>query len=232
MTGAGKTETAGGVNRAHGRSLPAKLTFAALHALSLAICAWLVFGAGWDMPDRTRAGLLLGAAALYFARHMLTLFVLLKRKVGHGEALGLSAFLAAVEIGFVLVGGGMFRAVAVPLGALDVLAGAMILAGSWLNTASELGRHAWKKHPENKGKCYTGGLFGWSMHINYFGDTMMFTGWALLTRAPLMLLLPLVMAASFVFYHIPALDAYLAKRYGADFRTFAARTWRFAPFIW
>lgn len=220
----------GGVDRSHAPSGPQKRTFAALHAAVLALAAWAAFG--WSLPDRTRALLVLAAAALYFARSLVTLFVLLKRKLAYSEALGLALLLALIEIGFVALGGGLLRGHAAALGWLDGVAVVLILAGSWLNTGSELQRRAWKKDPANKGHCYTGGMFAWSMHINYFGDTVMFTGWALLTASLWALVLPVFMALSFVFYHIPGLDAYLAGRYGEEFRAYAARTAKFVPFLY
>jgi protein-S-isoprenylcysteine O-methyltransferase Ste14 len=220
----------GGVDRSNAPSIAPKLTFTALHTAVLALAAWAALGGG--LPDRPRALVLLAAGGLYFARQMVTLFVLLKRRLGYGEAVGLSAFLALIEIGFVLLGGGLLRGEAVPLGWLDGVAVVLILAGSWLNTGSEWQRHVWKRDPANAGHCYTGGLFARSMHINYFGDTVMFTGWALLTASAWALILPVFMALSFVFFHIPGLDAYLAGRYGDEFRAYAARTKKFVPFLY
>ncbi|MGR3760943.1 methyltransferase family protein [Roseobacteraceae bacterium NS-SX3] len=220
----------GGVSRDHAPSLAPKIAFAALHALIIAVCGWLAFGA--KLPDPARAALLFGCAVLYFARHLLTLFVLLKRRVAYSEALGLAAFMAVFEIGFLLLGGGALRGTAQPFGALDAVALGLVLLGSALNSGSELQRWAWKRRPGSTGHCYTGGLFAHSMHINYFGDTVLFTGWAMLTHSALAFAVPLFMAAGFVFYHIPALDAYLAERYGAEFRAYAARTAKFIPYVY
>lgn len=220
----------GGVDRRHAPSLMPKLTFAALHATILAICAYLAFGLTW--PDPTRAAVLFAAAALYFLRHLITLLVLLKRRVDYSEAIGLSAFMALFEIGFLILGAGILSGTAAPLGPLDALAAALILIGSYLNTGSELQRHIWKRDPAHKGKCYTGGLFAHAMHINYFGDTVLFTGWALLTASWLAAPIPLFITASFVFFHIPALDAYLADRYGDIFKAYAKRTAKLVPYIY
>lgn len=220
----------GGVDRSHDRSMGPKVGFAALHAVVLAAAGWLAISG--LLPDRARAGLIFAVAALYFLRQLLTLFVLLQRRVGWGEVLGLAVFLGLVELGFVALGGGVLRGGAVPLGWLDGLALALVLIGSALNSGSELQRWAWKRDPAHKGLCYTGGLFRYAMHINYFGDTVLFTGWALLTLSPLAFALPVFMAASFVWFHIPGLDAYLAERYGDDFRSYAARTAKFVPFLY
>ena len=52
----------------------------------------------------------------------------------------------------------------------------LFLIGSCLNTCSEWQRMIWKKNKANRGKLYTKGLFRYSMHINYFGDTVSFAG--------------------------------------------------------
>jgi steroid 5-alpha reductase family enzyme len=221
----------GGVNRDHSRSIGAKTLFAALHCVSVAGCLWLAFGVeGWADPFRAR--LLAGCALLYLIRHLVTLFVLLQRKVDLGEVLGLSLFIAVFEIGFLLLGAGVVSGTSTPFVWLDGAGIALLIAGSFLNTGSELQRRAWKKKPASKGRCYTGGLFAYSMHINYFGDTVLFTGWALLTASVFAAIVPVFMTLSFVFYHIPALDSYLAERYGAEFKAYAERTAKFVPFLY
>ena len=224
------TETTGGVDRAHDRSVATKLIFAALHGGIVGLCLWLAFALEWTDP--VRAKLLAGCAVLYFLRHLITLFVLLKRKVEMSEALGLSAFMALFEIGFLLLGAGIVRDTAVPFGGMDMLSLGLIAFGSYLNTGSELQRMIWKKRPESKGRCYTGGLFKHSMHINYFGDMVLFTGWALLTTSWLAFAVPLFMTVSFVFFHIPGLDAYLSQRYGSEFDAYAAKTAKLIPFVY
>lgn len=148
------------------------------------------------------------------------------------EVLGLSAFIAVFEIGFVLLGGGVLSGGSTGFDGMDSLALFLVAVGSWLNTGSELQRLAWKKRPGSKGHVYTQGLFSQSMHINYFGDTVLFTGWALLTQTWIALGIPVFMASSFVFFHIPALDAYLEDRYGDEFKTYAAHTSKFIPYVY
>ncbi|MHA7775472.1 DUF1295 domain-containing protein [Roseibium sp. M-1] len=233
----------GGVNRTHSASLPQKTIFALLHLASLAICAWLLLAGGWShlggllglevtIADPQRGLVLLVCTALYVLRHLVTLFYLLARKVDYSEVFGLAAFMGVFEIAFLLLGSGALREAAVPFGLLDGVALGLVLAGSFLNTWSELQRKWWKQDPANRGRCYTGGLFAWSMHINYFGDTVLFTGWAFLTHSLIALAVPGFMAISFIFFHIPALDAYLAERYGAAFEDYAARTRKFVPFLY
>ena len=64
-----------------------------------------------------------------------------------------------------------------------VVAAAAYFGGSFLNTFSELQRKWWKAQPQNKGRCYTQGLFSLSRNINYFGDVVLFGAWAAATAA-------------------------------------------------
>ena len=232
-----------GVDRAHSASAAPKLAFFALHTLSLGLCAWLVlggglatvggwFGAAWRVTEPTRATLMLGVTALYWARHGVTLFYLLVRRVTWSEALGLSGFILPVEVGLCILAAGVTRAVPLPLGAVGALAVALVLLGSFLNTGSEVQRKWWKARPSSKGHCYTEGLFALSMHINYFGDTVMFTGWCLLSGVWWTLGIAVMMTGLFVFMHIPGLDQYLEHRYGDEFRAYAKRTRKFVPFVY
>lgn len=233
----------GGLDRSHGSSRPQKAVFWGLHFAIILLCAWLVLGGGLDrlagwfelgtgLVDPERARILLACAVIYFLRHGLTLFYLLARRVDWGETFGLTAFFALFEIGLILVGSGIFRQGPIAISGLDIFALVLFLSGSFVNTASEIQRKLWKQEPSNKGHCYTGGLFGYSMHINYFGDVVLFTGWCLLTGSLWTLGLPLLMMLMFMFVHIPPLDQYLAERYGEEFEVYRARTKRLIPFVW
>jgi len=232
-----------GVDRTYDRSIYQKSTFAVLHLTSVLICSWLIFLSGWEtlgsllgkdwsFTDPVRAKVMLVLAFIYWLRHLITLFYLLERKVDWSEVFGLSGFIAFFEISLVLLGGGAFRDQAIDLSWLDLIALPLLLIGSYLNSYSEIQRKWWKKDHVNKGHCYTEGLFKLSMHVNYFGDTILFTGWCLFSSNLWTLTLPLFMGLTFVFYHIPGLDSHLAKRYGSEFKTYAKKTKRFIPFIY
>lgn len=231
-----------GMDRSHAPSLVQKSAFYFLHFLSLLVCGYLLlggleqlgswFGKLWAVNDPTRAWLVFGAAVLYFLRHGVTLFYLLMRNISWSEALGLSLFMAFFEIGLCILATGLLRSTALPLGWLDGLGVALVLFGSYLNTGSEVQRKWWKQDPVNKGKCYTEELFSYSMHINFFGDTLLFTGWALLTGVGWALLLPAMITVMFVYLHIPSLDLYLEGRYGESFKEYARRTKKFIPFVY
>lgn len=230
----------GGIDRSHASSRPQRIAFWGFHFVIILLCFWLVSRGGFDssagwairLTDLTRAHILLACAVIYFARHGLTLFYLLARRIDWSEVVGLTAFFALFELGLILVGGGAFREAPIALSGLDFLALTLYLSGSYLNTASEIQRKSWKESQSNKGHCYTGGLFRYSMHINYFGDVILFTGWCLLTASFWTLGLPLMMLLMFMYLHIPPLDEYLAGRYGKEFEDYRAKTKRLIPFVW
>lgn len=172
--------------------------------------------------------LVFACAAIYFARVCFGTFHLYNRKVSYGEAIGVGIFAACLHILFAFLG----RANARPLDRLSVIATLLYLAGSYLNTGSEYLRYLWKKNPQNQGRLYTEGLFHYSRHINYFGDAVLFTGYALLTRSPLALIVPALMVCGFIFVNIPMLDGYLKKKYGAQFDAYALRTKKLIPYVY
>jgi|GEM_PF-166551 len=226
--------------RAHARSLLQKVVFWGLHLGIVVFCTWLLFFGGLSslsgglltFADPVRAKILLCCATFYALRHGWTLFYLLRRHVPWGEVFGLLIFMALFEVGLLLLGGGVWTAKVAPLGWQDAVASILLLAGSFLNSFSEMQRKGWKAKTENSGRCYTRGLFAYSMHINFFGDVVLFTGWCLLTQNLWTLILPLAMYLSFVFFHIPGLDAYLTDRYGKEFEDYAGRTKKMVPFVY
>jgi len=118
------------------------------------------------------------------------------------------------------------------VGVIEVIGILLYLSGSYINTHSEYYRHVWKLKEENRGRLYTEGLFGLSMHINYFGDIVLFTGFAMVTHSPGMLVIPLIMTVNFILNIIPSLDRYLEKKYKDEFRDFSKKTKKFIPLIY
>lgn len=233
----------GGIDRSYDSSLGPKWAFFLLHGIGVALSAYVVFGGGmavmgqwfgktWSVSEPFRAQVMFAAVVLYWLRHGITLFYLLQRKVDWGEVWGLSVFLILLEPGFCMLAAGITRTSPAAVGTVFWIAVGCVLLGSYLNTASEVQRKWWKADPANKGKCYTEGLFRYSMHINFFGDSVSFTGWALITGVLWSLAVPLFMTVAFIFYHIPALDRYLEGRYGDLFREYAKRTKKFMPFVY
>jgi len=232
-----------GVNREYGSAIVQKWTFILIHLIIILFCVWIVyfnglvllgeiFGKNWNLIDLNRAKILLACAILYWLRHIITLFYLLERKVAWSEVTELIFFMAFFEIGLLLLGGGAFRDYVISFGWLDIVALILLVFGMYLNSCSEIQRKLWKKNSRNNGHCYTKGLFHYSMHINYFGDTILFTGWCLFTYNFWTLGLPILMAIMFIFFHIPGLDLHLHERYGAEFKTYSEKTKKFIPFIY
>ena len=62
------------------------------------------------------------------------------------------------------------------------------------------------------------------MHINYFGDIVLFTGLAMVTHSLSMLVIPLVMTINFIFNIIPSLDRYLEKKYKDEYFDYSKNT--------
>ena len=119
-----------------------------------------------------------------------------------------------------------------PLGLVDLAGLLLYIAGSYIGTVSETARHTWTARPEIRGHLYTDGLFGYSRHINYFGDLLLFARWAVLTRRMWTGVVPLAMALNFALVIIPAHDAYLAARYGAEFDRYARRAKKLIPMLY
>ncbi len=144
------------------------------------------------------------------------------------EAGVISIWVYIIHLGFAFLGGTNTASI----GIITFVGFSLYTAGSYLNTASEYSRHLWKQRPENQGKLYTSGLFRYSMHVNYFGDEVLFAGFAMITGSPWALLVPALMAVFFVRINIPILDDYLRNRYGSEFVTYAKRTKRFVPYVY
>jgi steroid 5-alpha reductase family enzyme len=195
-----------------------------------AACWWAFVSPGTAATTGVapRQAVLVACAALYIGRAAHTLFVFVKRAVPWWEAVWGGSIIGVTLFLYLFEG---FRAPS-SLRAVDWAALLLYLAGSYLGTASEWMRHAWKADPAHRGHIYTGGLFAWSRHVNYFGDLLLFTGFALLSTAWWAPFVPLGMALNFVFVIIPAHDAYLIERYGEEYARYAAHTKRLIPLVY
>lgn len=219
-------------------STAAKTLVTTLHTAAVAGAAWFLlagydtvagwFGADVDHATATRVALLITLSAVYFGRFLVTSFVTLKRTMPMAEAVTVGVWVIVIHATMAVTGGTN----PADVGFVTWLGVALYVLGSYLNTGSELQRLVFKRDPANRGKLYTGGLFRFTMHPNYLGDVVLFSGFALVTGVVWAFAIPLIMAAMFVFINIPALDKYLAGHYGDDFQRYAAKTAKLVPYLY
>lgn len=220
-------------------SLLPRIFLALNHFIAIIIVAWLLFGGGietvsdwfgfgWKGGNFWRRVLLFFCAAIYFLRILITSFVLLRRKMDWSESLIIVVWLYIIHPIFALTGGVRQS----PIGIFAIIGLILYLFGSYLNTGSEYLRKLWKQKPENKGNLYTKDLFRYSMHINYFGDVVLFIGFAMIARNIYAFIIPALMFLLFNFVNIPMLDKYLTEKYGVQFDEYSKKTKKFVPFIY
>lgn len=181
-----------------------------------------------QQTDLYRTYLLLTCSIIFYVRLAFCSLVFIKRKVSwfEGGAVGLL-------YGFLIV---MFSVwgshPSLSSGFVEIAGIVLFVAGSIINSASDYQRYAWKKRPENAGHLYTKGLFKYAMHINFFGDTVMFAGYAMVTRNGMSFIPVVAIFLNFIFVQIPSLDDYLGQRYGEELTGYASRTKKLIPFIY
>ncbi|MEO8820978.1 MAG: DUF1295 domain-containing protein [Ginsengibacter sp.] len=165
---------------------------------------------------------------IVFLRIAFMMLFLLKRKIPWEESVSVPFAFALYYVGFAL----FVLPIGKPIDGIDYCGIILFLVGSILNTGGEILRDCWKKDPANKGKLYTKGFFKYSIHINYFGDFLWVTAYAIVTRNWYSISIPIFLFCFFVFYNIPKLDQYLHQKYGSSFEDYAKRTKKFIPFIY
>lgn len=220
-------------------SVPQKLLMQLVSFGAVIGVAWFLYGEGRATVEAAtgaelsaavpvrRAGVLF-CSAVYALRLAFTQFYLIKRRMAWGESLTIAAWVLVIHATMAYLGGTNASPALAPV----YIGLVLYLFGSYLNTGSELMRDLWKRRPENKGRLYTEGLFKYSMHINYFGDFVLFTGFALVTGSAYAFIIPMIMAGMFVFVNIPMLDRYLADRYKGQFEGYSSNTAKFIPFVY
>ena len=170
----------------------------------------------------------LSCCLIYFIRFTICMFIFVKRKISWFEG-GLVSFLFFLM--FYLFGISAGNHIE-PIGPIDIFGIFLFLAGSYINTLADYQRFAWKRKIENKGRLYTKGLFKYSMHINYFGDSISYIGLALITLEFVCLLVSICIIVNFIVLQIPLLDKHLGKKYGNEFRKYENNTKKFIPFVY
>jgi protein-S-isoprenylcysteine O-methyltransferase Ste14 len=216
------------------RSYPQKIVIILLATFSVVVSYGALFSnrcagvrvAGLDISV-PRSLILFSFNVIVFGRVLFTLFYFLERRIPVEEVLSMPLAFAVYLVGFPLLAASNRHGA----GLLEIAGIVLFVLGSFLNSFAELQRKRWKLHPQNKGRLYTGGLFSWSMHINYFGDLVWVAGYALVTHNPWSAVIPVCLFGFFYFWNIPKLDAHLSQKYGREFTAYASRTKRLIPLI-
>ena len=177
--------------------------------------------------DFFRNILILSCMTIYFFRLLFTLFVFFQRKMYWGEAIVIANIMPWIFPYVAYKSGGYTDSI----GWIEIMGIFLFLIGSYLNTASEYFRYSWKQKKENTGHIYTGGLFKYARHINYFGDIVLFTGMAMVAHQIELLIIPGSMAFIFVVILIPLKENYLREKYGNEYMNYAASTKKIIPLI-
>ena len=172
--------------------------------------------------------LIASCLVIYIVRLQVTVWIFLKREWTWSETITVTALMSFVVYAYASVGGNNKQAV----GAVEIIGILLYLSGSYINTHSEYYRHVWKSKEANSGRLYTEGLFSLAMHINYFGDIVLFTGLAMVTHRLSMFVIPLIMTLNFIFIIIPSLDKYLEKKYKDEFKDYSKKTKKLVPMIY
>lgn len=221
------------------KSIPQKIIVHLLEVLLLWLSFWILFqnGGTWiesifhihnSAEWMDRRIIIFVFNIVTFVRLGFMMIVLLKRRIPWGESVSVPFAFALYYIGFSL----FVLPTAKPIDILDYLAIILFIVGSVLNSGGEILRNKWKKDPENKGKIYTGGFFKYSRHINYFGDILWVTAYAIITRNWYAAIIPIFLFCFFAFYNAPKLDDYLKSKYGKDYDDYASKTKMLIPFIY
>lgn len=221
-----------------GRSIPQRTLLVVAQTLFLAMAGWLLLGNGlstvsqwfgWHLAagNEARRYLLFAFCVVVYFRILFTGLYLLRRAIGWEEAISIPFAFMVYYAGFSLLGG----PTSIAIDWIDGFAIGLFCVGSFTNTYSEILRDAWRKKPENQGKLYTGGLFRYARHINYFGDILWVSGFALLTRNVWSALIPLFLFAFFFFYNAPELDRHLQEKYPEEFAVYKQQVKMLVPFL-
>ncbi len=215
-------------------SLPQKVIIVIFEIIFLVVSYQVLFGnflggirAAGSQPDLMRNGILFAFNLVVFLRFLFTLFYFLQRRIPLEETISVPMAFGLYLLGFPLLA----RSADVSVNLWEIFGILFFIAGSFLNSYSEYQRKKWKKDPQHRGKLYTGGLFGVSRHVNYFGDFLWVSGYAMVTHNTYSILIPLFLFSFFYFFNIPKLETYLQTRYSGEFDQYKRQTKSFIPFI-
>lgn len=221
------------------KSIPQKLIIHFFELVFLWLSYWMLFRGGGEWLEQhlhiqnaagaeNRRMIIFSFNVIIFLRIAYTTFFLIKRKMQWEETFSIAFAFALYYAGFSL----FVLPSSQGLDGFDYFAILLFATGCVLNTGGEILRDRWKRDPENKGKIYTGGFFRYSRHINYFGDLLWLSAYALATKNWYAIIIPVLLFAFFAFYNAPELDKYLAAKYGKAYDDYAAGTKMLIPFVY
>ncbi len=221
------------------KSIPQKIIIITIEVFLLLLAYWILFSGGGDLifdkigispltGNHESRVITLAFSFIVFARMSFMMLYLMERKIPWEESLSVPLAFSLYYIGFSFL---VYNR-EIPIDWIDYFAILLFIVGSGFNTISEVQRHLWKKHPENKGKLYTIGLFKYSMHINFFGDVLWVSAYAIITRNYYSVAIPVLLFSMFAFWNIPALDKYLSGKYKEQFESYRKKTKKLIPFIY
>ena len=118
-----------------------------------------------------------------------------------------------------------------PLNAVACAGAACFVAGTAIESVSELQRAAFKRRTAPRSRLYTRGLFRFATNINYLGYILWRAGIGLVSAPPHTLAYALYHAVDFRLRAIPLLHAHMHAKYGEEWSEYAARTRRLIPFL-
>ncbi|MFC6324281.1 methyltransferase family protein [Companilactobacillus baiquanensis] len=207
----------------HRKTTKAKIFLLTIQIIYLMIVYWLILG-NFDNFMISNINIMI---SITFLRLNAMIFFWLPRGISFKEAIGNGLAFGLYYLGFPILA--IFGEINI---GIIIIGWLLFIIGSALNTTSELLRKPFKDDPNNKGKLYTGGLFKYAIHINYFGDVLWVTGLALTTCNWWSLLIPIFLISLFIFSYIPNDDKYLQHHYGKAFSDYQKNTKELIPFVW
>ena len=110
----------------------------------------------------------------------------------------------------------------------DAVAISVYALGTALHFVADLHKRRFKAKPLTEGRLLDQGLWRYSRHPNYFGDLLVYVGWASFAANPWAWCSPALNLAQYAFDAIPKNEAWAAERYGQAWSDYAART---SPFL-
>ncbi len=227
------------MNQNYKLSFEKKTVFTVLHFFIIIFCFWLLFLNGIDViaryfgfpvatGDNNRRNYLLLAMGLYFFKSVISQFVFMNREYKWSEALTSALWLFISYATFVFTAG----TIKFTAGRTETAGIIVLLIGVIISLLSEYQRISWLSNLVNSGKLYKGGLFRLTRHINYFGEVIIFTGFALITKSVWAYTIPVTLIIVFSMVNIPMQDKKLREKFGNEFDEYASHSKKMIPFLY